>query len=139
MIKNLILQKPRSPKERYEGVISLPRFFDKLRASAFETLGEYMVGPDSALDNQIIEFLKVDFEKLLAFMTPEKTDEEIFTFIKENFTVPSLEECTAWSDEVEKMKLLDDPARQAYAKIVIEKMHLPEDITTVDWILLGDN
>ena len=138
MIKNLILQKPRSPKERYEGIISLPRFFDKLRASAFETLGEYMVGPDSALDNQIIAFLNIDFEQLSAFLTPEKTDEEIFAFIEEHFSVPTLEECSAWSDTIEKMKLLDDPARQAYAKIVIEKMQLPEDITTLDWLILGD-
>lgn len=138
MIKNLLLQKPRSPKERYEDIISLPRFFDKLRAYAFETLGEYIVGPDSALDAAIMELLKIDFETLTAFVTPEKTDEEIFLFIKENFSVPSSTVCAAWSDTIEQMKLRDDPARQAYAKMVIEKMNLPDDITTLDWIVLGD-
>jgi hypothetical protein len=34
--------------------------------------------------------------------------------------------------------LIEDPSRQAYAKIVIEKMNLPQDITTLDWLILGD-
>jgi hypothetical protein len=138
MRNNLTTQKPRSPKERYEGIISLPRFFDKLRAKSSNTLGEYMVGPDSALDKGIIEFLTVDFDTLLKFVTPEKTDEEIFSFVKENFKVPNLEDCNVWSDKIENMRLLDDPSRQAYAQIVIEKMNLPEDVTTLDWLILGD-
>lgn len=138
MIHNLITQKPRSPKERYEGIISLPRFFDKLRAKASNTLGEYLVGPDSALDVYILEFLKIDFEKMLSVVTPETTDEEIYVYIREHGEVPTRDICDTWSDSIEHMKLIDDPSRQAYAKIVIEKMNLPSDITTLDWLLLGD-
>ncbi len=138
MIQNLITQKPRSPKERYEGIISLPRFFDKLRAHAAQTLGEYKVGPDSALDKDLIDFLHIDFDKLAAFVTPDTPDEDVYTFIKEQFTVPSPDECVAWSDKIERVRLIDDPGRQAYAKMVIEKMNLPEDITTLDWLIVGD-
>lgn len=138
MIKDLTIQKPRSPKERHGGIISLPRFFDKLRAKSSEALGEYLVGYESALDKEIIEFLKIDFDKILEFVNPEKTDEEIFVFIKENFKVPSLEECGMWSENIENMKFVEDPSRQAYSKILIEKMNLPKDITTLDWIILGD-
>lgn len=138
MIYDLITQKPRSPKERYEGIISLPRFFDKLRAKASNALGEYMVGPESALDKMIIDFLSLDFNAILQFATPEKTDRELFDFLKEHAHLPSIDECIAWSDHIEKMKLIEDPSRQAYAKIVIEKMNLPQDITTLDWLILGD-
>ncbi len=138
MIHDLTTQKPRSPKERYEGIISLPRFFDKLRAKASNALGEYMVGPESALDKMIIDFISLDFDALLQFATPEKTDEELFNFIKENSKLPSVDECAVWSDGIESMKLIEDPSRQAYAKIVIEKMNLPQDITTLDWLILGD-
>lgn len=138
MIYDLTTQKPRSPKERYEGIISLPRFFDKLRAKASNALGEYMVGPESALDKVIIDFLSLDFNAILQFATPEKTDRELFDFLKEHARLPSIDECTVWSDHIEKMKLIEDPSRQAYAKIVIEKMNLPQDITTLDWLILGD-
>lgn len=138
MIHDLTTQKPRSPKERYEGIISLPRFFDKLRAKASNALGEYMVGSDSALDKMIIDFISLDFDALLQFATAEKTDEELFNFIKENSKLPTSDECVVWSDGIESMKLVEDPSRQAYAKIVIEKMNLPQDITTLDWLILGD-
>lgn len=138
MIHDLTSQKPRSPKERYEGIISLPRFFDKLRAKASNTLGEYMVGPESALDKMIIDFISLDFDALLRLATPEKADEELFNFVKENSKLPSVDECAVWSDGIESMKLIEDPSRQAYAKIVIEKMSLPQDITTLDWLILGD-
>lgn len=132
------MQKPRSPKERYEGIIALPRFFDKLRAKSSGALGEYVVGKDSSLDNQIAEFIKLDFEKMFAFMDSEKTDEECFIFIKENFNVPPHDKCISWSDDMENMQLRHDPLRQKYAQTIIEKMKLPEDITTFDWLMLGD-
>ncbi len=138
MIYDLTKQKPRSPKERYEGIIALPRFFDKLRARASGALGEYMVGPESALDKMIIDFISLDFDALLQFATPEKTDGELFNFLKENSKLPTTDECAMWSDGIENMKLTEDPSRQAYAKIVIEKMNLPQDITTLDWLILGD-
>ena len=97
-----------------------------------------MVGPDSALYKMIIDFISLDFNALLQFATAEKTDEELFDFIKENSKLPSGDECVAWSDDIENMKLIEDPSRQAYAKIVIEKMNLPQDITTLDWLILGD-
>lgn len=138
MINDLTTQKPRSPKERYEGIIALPRLFDKLRAKSGGTLGEYMVGTESSLDSQLAEFLKLDLEKIFNFMNPEKTDEECFLFIKEHFSVPTEDESTAWSDAMEKMQLRHDPLRQKYAQIVIEKAKLPEDIKTFDWLVMGD-
>lgn len=138
MINNLITQKPRSPKERYNDIIALPRFFDKLRAKASGNLGEYLVGTESSLDNQLSEFLKLDFDKVFDFAGAEKTDEEYFDFIKSNFDVPSQDICIAWSNNMESMQLRNDPLRQKYSQIVIEKMGLPEDITTFDWLILGD-
>lgn len=138
MINNLTIQKPRSPKERYNDIIALPRFFDKLRAKAAGNLGEYLVGQESSLDIQLSEFLKLDFQKMFDFADSEKTDEELFDFIKDNFDIPSKDDCVAWSNEMENMQLRNDPLRQKYSQIVIEKMGLPEDITTLDWLILGD-
>jgi hypothetical protein len=90
------------------------------------------------LDKKIIDFLSLDFNAIFQFTTPEKTDGELFDFLKEHARLPSVDECTTWSDHIEKMKLIEDPSRQAYAKIVIEKMNLPQDITTLDWLILGD-
>lgn len=98
-----------------------------------------MIGPESALDKMIIDFISLNFDALLEFITAEKTDEELFAFLKENCKLPSNDECIAWSDGIENMKLVEDPSRRAYAKIVIEKINLPEDITTLDWLMLGDS
>ncbi len=47
-------------------------------------------------------------------------------------------EIAAWSDGMLNMKLKEDPERVAYRDMVIEKMSLPDDITTFDWLCMGD-
>ncbi len=135
---------PRSPKESYNNVVGLPRMFDKMRANASNTLGEYKVGENSELDRQIRDFLQFDFDTVLPQVKAESTDEELWNLLVQSITdsghtVKSDSEIAEWSDSMLSMKLKEDPERVAYRDIVISKMNLPDDITTFDWLVMGDS
>ncbi len=154
MINNLKTQPPRSPKEKYENIVGLPRLFDKLRARANHTvegatgsaLGEYKTGEASELDRQIMIFLggeggnlRENFENVFSAVTKDSTDEEIFNMIlSAQPNLPSDEERIAWSEKMLAMKFIEDPDRTAYAAKLIESMNLDPEITSFDFLLVGE-
>lgn len=136
--------KPRSPKESYNKAVGLPRMFDRMRANASGTLGEYKVGENSELDRQIRAFLQFDFDAVLPQVEAESTDEEIWNLLVQStvdngHVVKSESEIAEWSDSMLNMKLKEDPERVAYRDAVIAKMGLPDDITTFDWLVMSDD
>jgi len=138
MIHDLTVDKPRSPKVRLHNIAGLARFFDKVRARAGGALGEYKVGETSELDRQLKTFLNFDFDIIFSRAKVDSTDEELWEIISDGNILPDETECNVWSDQMESMKLIDDPERTKYAGHVIEVMKLPADITTFDFIDLGD-
>lgn len=141
MINDLTTTFPRRPHERFHNIAALPRFFDKVRARANSKLGEYVLAANSELDRELAEFLNIDFDTFFAKPAVSKidsTDEKLFAALSESAYFPEEPDIAAWSDKMEKMRLVDDPERQKYAKMAIEKGNLPPDITTFDWLVLGD-
>lgn len=49
---------PRSPRDKMNGLVHLPRMIDKARASKLNTLGEYIF--PCPLDQVILDFLEID-------------------------------------------------------------------------------
>lgn len=160
MINNLKTEPPRSPKEKYENIVGLPRLFDKLRARANDTvegaaenaIGEYKTGEASELDRQIMIFLggkgetgekseslRENFENVFSNVTKDSTDEEIFKMIlSAQPNLPSDEERIAWSEKMLAMKFIEDPDRTTYASKLIESMNLDPEITSFDFLLIGE-
>jgi hypothetical protein len=52
---------PRSPRDKMNGLVFLPRMIDKARAFKQNSLGEYIF--PCPLDKKILEFLKIDVEE----------------------------------------------------------------------------
>lgn len=130
---------PRSPKESLGGIITLPRFIDKVRAYIAGTLGEYMSGNSSAIDKKLMEFIGISYEEFKAEVEKKATDEELLEWIKTHGTNHSDEEIQTWSTNFEHMLAKNDPDRQAYISFVLEKTGLnPETTTTFDWIDFDD-
>lgn len=135
---NLTQHAPRSPKENLHGIVTLPRFIDKVKALHEGTLGQYKVGPDSAVDAELISFLGTTFE-LIQEAILSMDENELIEWIKTNGSKPSLEEIEVWSKRFSSVLAKNDPARQAYITIVLQKMNLdPETTTTFDWIEADD-
>ena len=60
---DLTKQPPRRPSNTcIAGIINLARMADKARASNADTLGEYVYGKDSGLDQQLLDFLGISHE-----------------------------------------------------------------------------
>ena len=134
--------KPRSPKEKYNNIVALPRLFDKIRAEKAGTLGDYKVGPTSELDKQLQAFLGFDFDLLLSQSDADQSDEYLFNTLVQTIPdkkIPDEGEVNTWSETMLNMKLAEDPERVPYRNIVIEKMNLSPEITTFDWLEMTDN
>jgi hypothetical protein len=128
MNNNLTQHAPRSPKESLFGIVTLPRFIDKVRASNEGTLGEYKVGPESAVDKALIDFLGIDLESFKD-AAKDMNDKELISWIKEHSTNHSEEEIKKWSNNFLNLLAKDDPSRQMYIGMVLEKMGLDPETT----------
>lgn len=132
---NLTLHPPRSPRLRLGGYVALARFLDKARAAQAGQLGAYKLGPASELDAELLAFTGADFEALCA-LAGRADDAEVVRWVRTQKAHNDLE-IAAWSDALERRLLRDDPARQAYAHLVLERTGLPADSTTtfdfLDW------
>ena len=134
--------KPRSPKEKYNNIVALPRLFDKIRADKAGTLGDYKVGATSELDKQLQAFLGFDFDLLLSQSDANQSDEDLFNMLVQAIPdkkIPDEGEINTWSETMLNMKLSEDPERIPYRNIVIEKMNLSPEVTTFDWLEMTDN
>lgn len=133
---NLTLQPPRSPRVRLGGYVALARFLDKARADLAGQLGAYKLGPASELDAELLAFTGADFAALRA-AAGSMDDEQIVRWLQQHGTARAEAEIQHWSESLERRLLRDDPARQAYARLVLERTGLPPETTTtfdfLDW------
>lgn len=133
---NLTLHPPRSPRIRLGGYAALARFLDKTRAHQAGQLGAYKCGPGSELDAELLAFTGADFAALCA-LAGRCGDDDVVRWLQEHTTPRAPAEIGAWSDALERRLLRDDPSRQAYARLVLERSGLPAETTTtfdfLDW------
>lgn len=139
MITDLTKHAPRSPKEKLGGIVALPRFIDKARANVAGTLGEYKLGVGSAVDQRLIEFLGIDLLSFLQKVQVGADDNVLLGWVLEHGKHPIDGEIKAWSERFLNLLAKDDPDRQQYIKIVLEKTGLdPKTTTTFDWLEYDD-
>ena len=80
---NLTKQPPRRPTNRsMAGVVGVARMVDKARAHNRDTLGQYLYGNDSGLDQRVLDFLDITAETL-AQLVSEKDDLEVDQWLSE--------------------------------------------------------
>lgn len=130
---------PRSPKIPLGGIVALPRFIDKAQASVGGKLGEYKLGAGSALDQRLIAFLGIDLNAFLKVVADGADDQALIDWIKANGTHQSDVAIQKWSQQFRDLLAKDDPDRQQYINIVLEKTGLdPAKTTTFDWLDFDD-
>ncbi len=71
---------PRSVHEKIAGVVMLARTFDKARAKAHDTIGEYHY--DCPMDKGVFGFLDVDAAAFLQAATAAQNDGDIERFVR---------------------------------------------------------
>ena len=70
---NLTKQPPRRPTNRsMAGVVGVARMVDKARAHNRDTLGQYLYGNDSGLDQRVLDFLDITAETLAQLVSEKK-------------------------------------------------------------------
>ena len=139
MNTDLTKHAPRSPKEALGGIVSLPRFIDKVRALNEGTLGEYISGLNSAVDKNLLSFLGISYDDIKAEILKTDSDTELLNWISNHGTAHTPEEIKMWSENFSHLLAKNDPDRQNYIGIVLQKMNLdPETTTTFDWIEADD-
>jgi 8-hydroxy-5-deazaflavin:NADPH oxidoreductase len=139
MIDDLTKQPPRSPKLTLNGITSLPRLFDKVRAANAGRLGDYKLGPESVLDTALLQFLGCKLVDLQEAVKHDPEDRALLQKVMSQGRHPSATEIAEWSETQYRMLAKDDPGRQAYIRTVLEKCGLPAALTTTfDWIDFDD-
>ncbi len=73
---------PRSPKEKFGGVVMLARTIDKARAWKAGTLGEYRY--ECPMDQRVFEFLGID-PKVLADKAQELDDRKLEQWLRDTY------------------------------------------------------
>ena len=76
---------PRSPREKMDGWVHLPRFIDKLRLLVNERLPEdYQANIGKGFDGMWLKTAGVDFEKFGKLVIESLTDGEICDWVRDN-------------------------------------------------------
>ena len=139
MNNDLTQHAPRSPKATIDGIVALPRFFDKVRASNEGTLGEYFSGKDSVLDESIVEFFGFNYDDFKKEAAANVNDEALLVWIKAHGKPRSKEEVETWSKNYMSLLAKDDAPRHEYILGLLEKLKLdPATTTTFDWLEADD-
>ncbi len=71
---------PRSPRDKLNGLVFLPRMIDKARAFKQNSLGEYVF--PCPLDKRVLKFLKIDAEVWADFVN-SNNEEQISQWVEE--------------------------------------------------------
>jgi hypothetical protein len=94
---DLTQRPPRSPRCRLGGYVTLPRIFDKGRATLTEKNGEFKF--DAPFDQHLINFLGFDPNALLEQLATGKGDGEMLAWINANARhQPTPWEIEQWSE-----------------------------------------
>lgn len=95
----------RSPREKLDGYIILPRLIDKVRAHAQGMLPEAyhrnLLRPGITLDGRLLTFIGVEGEALRETVVTSDGDEPVIRWIAERGYSHSEEEKQRWAEEVE--------------------------------------
>lgn len=98
---DLTKQPPRSPRCRLGGYALLPRMLDKCRAELAGTSGEYHY--NCPIDQQLLNFIGLNAERLKGEVSIDKGDGEILEWINANAThkrTPvEIAQWSAWRDQ----------------------------------------
>ena len=136
---NLTQAPPRSAKDTLGGIIALPRLIDKIRASIVGRLGEYKLGPDSAVDSRLVRFLGINLDNVVSVVASGIDDATLLNWMKANGSNPSQIEIGRFTAGFLNLLAKDDPDRQQYIGIVLERTGLdPATTTTFDWLDFDD-
>ena len=95
----------RSPREKLDGYILLPRLIDKVRAHARGMLPDAyhrnLLRPGLTLDGRLLTFTGIDGEALREIIITSTSDEPVLCWIAEHGHSHSDEEKQRWAKEVE--------------------------------------
>jgi hypothetical protein len=93
---------PRSARVRLGGYVMLPRSIDKARAKSAGKIGEYLF--PNPFDRYLLEFVGIDADAFQAFVSQNKTDTEILSWVRATSTTKRADwEIDAWSSWFENL------------------------------------
>lgn len=140
--RDLSKEPPHSPRARFGGFAILGRAVDKCRASIAGTIGSYHY--DCPLDNQLFRFKGINGEQFKKAVAKADNYEDVADWVAANGTKKTPEEIEAWSEEMEKMRVLDipdmkSPEGRASFLESCRKLGLEAEKTTVfEWLEADD-
>jgi hypothetical protein len=124
---------PRSPKQRLGGYVHLCRMFDKARAKAAGTLGEYIY--PCPLDRALLEFLGISDDEFLAVAT-ERSEQEVLQWVQEHARPRSQQELQEWTQAFFGRKPKDEDSLRYFMET--RNRVAPHRTDVVTWIDLLD-
>ncbi len=116
-ITDLTVRAPRSPRVRLGGFVHLPRLIDKARAAITDTLGVYIYGEESLLDQEFFKLTGITPEALLRQVSSGAGDWAILEWVLQNASpAPQPFQIQAWSQWLETLPGLSPEARAWFAE-----------------------
>ncbi len=113
---DLTKRAPRSARVRIGGYVILPRMLDKGRATIAGTQGDYKYA--CPLDQQFLNFIGVDPDKLKEQLAAGKGDGEILDWIEKNSkNHPTPEQIAHWSASQEQRGPTDADTRKFFEEL----------------------
>ena len=135
--KDLTKEPPRSPKERVGGYVILGRTYDKCRALLWGNIGEYHF--DCPLDNRLFGWKGVSGDDFKAEVEKGASDEEMAKWLDSHGQKKTPEEVRAWSDQMMRLKLYDEPDKRDWFIEQVKPLGLdPVTTTLFDWLEADD-
>lgn len=129
---NLAQTVPRSPRVRLGGFAHLPRLIDKARGAIAGTLGVYVYGEESLLDQEFFKFTGITPAGFLAAVAEREGDWAILEWVLQNSTKPrEAFQIEAWSHWLETLPGLSPAARAWFAEFARSLDPERPDISTL--------
>jgi len=108
--RDLTIEAPHSPYDRYGDFAIIGRTIDKCRASIAGKLGEYHY--DCPLDNMLFSFKGINGAEFKKVVSSARTYEDVADWLQSAGTRKSPDEIEDWSQHVEEIRLRDLPSAQ---------------------------
>jgi uncharacterized protein DUF5069 len=124
---------PRSPRDKMNGLVFLPRMIDKARAFKQNSLGEYIF--PCPLDKKVLEFLKIDAEEWTGFVN-SNNEEQISQWVEEICCYRQPEEIESINRKILKRKPASEDRWKYFFKLRDNIDPSRTDVTT--WVDLMD-
>ncbi len=135
--KDLTNEAPRSPKTRLGGYVILGRTLDKCRALLWGNIGEYHF--DCPLDNMLFGWKGVKGDDFKAEVEKGASDEEMAKWMDAHGEKKSVEEVTAWSEQMITTNPHENPEKREWFAEQVKPHGLdPAKTTLFDWLDVDD-